>query len=396
MLAVLLRWEAGEETQQPTPLPLRGRQPAWELGESARLAAEPAAATPGRALRTWLGRDHATADPRARNSPVCSRVIELMAALVLRVVSNMLLPTVAVAAAAGSPGLPTPTALSGALESVLPPLSPRLAKLGIDGATLSSCLHALPADARDDILLGAAVRSGALDHALLALEAARQAEGSGHQCPSPKLLAALLSNIDPSYGSSPEQQPSLSSATTSLVQLDALLGECTPLGAEPRAHAAAAMSLVAAGSPLLSIADLERALPSVLREVDAIVRASVGPAWSEEEVHVVACDAVVSELLDAHDDDDDGEPGDSSPLASESVASFLKWLRDDVEAADLEEWRQDTGRLYGFVDDDDVLPGLDVAVTEAGAGVIMRAALGGDDDTDKWFDNDLDEDEGQL
>ena len=76
--------------------------------------------------------------------------------------------------------------------------------------------------------------------------------------------------------------------------------------------------------------------------------------------------------------------------APEPVASFLGWLQEDVEAADLEDWRADAARLYPM-GEDDFLPGMNVDVSEPGAS-ISPAGMDDDDDDDddEWFDDDLD------
>ena len=65
-------------------------------------------------------------------------------------------------------------------------------------------------------------------------------------------------------------------------------------------------------------------------------------------------------------------------------------LQEDVEAADLEDWRADAARLYPM-GEDDFLPGMNVDVSEPGAS-ISPAGMDDDDDDDddEWFDDDLD------
>ena len=164
---------------------------------------------------------------------------------------------------------------------------------------------------------------------MLALEGASANEG--YTSPSPQLLAALLSNVDPSYGTQPEQQQSLQSATLALVALDTLL--CSSLepwgesGDSCRAQAAAALSLVTAGTPSFEVADLERDLPHVLSEVTKIIRSTMGPSWAEQDVNTVACDAVVTELL---------QVPHLQPCASANLLSIDERART-IEACDSRE-----------------------------------------------------------
>ena len=94
----------------------------------------------------------------------------------------------------------------------------------------------------------------------------------------------------------------------------------------------------------------------------------------------------------AQEDEDDfpDELSSSSPLASEPVASFLSWMQEDVEAADLEDWRADAARLYPM-GDDELLPAMNVDINEPGASIPRgQTDDGDDDDDDEWFDDDLD------
>ncbi|KAL1502991.1 hypothetical protein AB1Y20_011061 [Prymnesium parvum] len=291
------------------------------------------------------------------------------------------------AEAAGGP-------LDSALTAMLPRLMPRLSAVGVDSSRLAACLRELPADRRDEALLAAAVRSPALEHALLALEHSMRDDAS-YTPPHAALLAALLSSVDPSYGAEPEQTPPLAAAAASLAPLDASLARCTAaMGRRQRAAAAAAFCLLAAAAAQYGVAELALALPQLLAQTSAIIRAKVPADWTEADVEVVACDAVASELLDIQYEDVEliepaGVTVEDSPLAPTSIASFLGWLRDEVEAEDLEEWRADAKRLYQSGSDDS-LPGLDVDVDMPGAST-SKSASGtlDDDDDDEWFDDDL-------
>lgn len=124
--------------------------------------------------------------------------------------------------------------------------------------------------------------SDALPHALTALE-------ESGESPSPHLLAALIANVDPSYGSSEGEREAIVSAAQSLATLDRSVASCcSALNVTSRAIATAAFSLITASATTFTLADLERCLPELTDRVLTIFRSIVGPEWLDEDLQLVA------------------------------------------------------------------------------------------------------------
>ena len=92
------------------------------------------------------------------------RLINLVDALSMALQVAAALATVVHGVAGFEPRVPAPymcaemVRLRGALDDVMPQLTSRLSTLGIESGKLADCLHSLPADDRDELLLAAAVR----------------------------------------------------------------------------------------------------------------------------------------------------------------------------------------------------------------------------------------------
>ena len=185
------------------------------------------------------------------------------------------------------------------LERVLGPtlkaLAPKLQLLRLEPEALRSALLALPADEDDALILAASLRSKAAEHTLDALVDAVSVNPSGSY-PDATLVSAFLGAIEPTYEGQYEEQQLVRAAASSLLRVDALLQRFADgLSPPTRARASAALSLSATEQQRVD--DLPVLLSAALApSVDEIRKKQ--PLWTEEQLEIVALDAIATELLD--------------------------------------------------------------------------------------------------
>ncbi len=219
-------------------------------------------------------------------------------------------------------------------STLISPVSNRLDRLGISAPDLASALASVPASADDEHLLSALLHSAAVSDTVEALE-----QPPTCAAPSAAGLAAFIASIDPTYKASEQQRAALGASVRHLAQAEDLVGHAADRASPPaRARAAAALSLLCPSGLTLP----RSLLPSLVPRAAELLRAKRCDL-ADDQLQLLALDAIVTELLDT---DGEGTPAAAGAAAtsvhgsadSDDVDEFLRWIADDVTAADLDDW----------------------------------------------------------